>query len=79
MKPINFSLCAIIRSHRYSYERYSLISVCCQCSMRTAFTGNTAEEVFNIVIVNRRFVLLFLFKHQFRHGLGTGIVLKVQI
>jgi len=25
--------------------------------MRTAFTGNMAEDVFNVVIVNRRFVL----------------------
>jgi len=42
-----------------SCERDSLISVVCQCSMRTAFTVNMAEEVFNVVIVNRRFVLLF--------------------
>jgi len=35
--------------------------------MRTAFTGNMAKEVFNVVIVNRRFVLLFL-------SIGSGIV-----
>jgi len=28
--------------------------------MRTAFTGNIAEEVFNVVFVNQRFLLLFL-------------------
>jgi len=31
--------------------------------MRTAFTGNVAEEeVFNVVIVNHCFVLVFYFK-----------------
>jgi len=29
-----------------------------KAAMRTAFTGNMAEEVFNVVIVNRRFMLL---------------------
>jgi len=43
--------------------------------MWTAITGNTAKEVFNVVIVNRRFVLFFL-KYRFRHRLGTGIVLS---
>jgi len=60
-----------------SYERDSLISVVCRCSLRTAFKGNMAEEVFNVVIVNRRFVLLF--KYRFGHRLGTGIVLKVPV
>jgi len=35
--------------------------------MRTAFTGNMDEEVFNVVIVNLRFVILLFFKYQFRH------------
>jgi len=43
----------------FKRKRDSLISVFCQCSMRTAFTGNMAEEVFNVVIVNRRFVIFF--------------------
>jgi len=38
--------------------------------MRTAFTGNLAEEVFNVVIVNRRFVLLLFLSI----ASGTGIV-----
>jgi len=42
-----------------SYERDSLISVFCQCSMRTAFTGNMTEEVFNVVIVNPAFTFFF--------------------
>jgi len=58
-----------------SYERDSPISVCCQCSMRMSFTGNMAEEVFNVVIVNHRFVL-FIFLSI---GSGTGIVLKVPV
>jgi len=43
--------------------------------MITAFTGNMAEEVFNIVIVIRRFVLLFFLSI----GLGAGIVLKLPV
>jgi len=42
-----------------SYECNSLISVFVSAAMRTAFTGNMAEEVFNDVIVNRRLVLFF--------------------
>jgi len=41
--------------------------------MRPAITGNMAKEVFNVIIVNRRFVLLFLkvsvqapFRHRYR-------------
>jgi len=49
----------------------SLISVVCQCSMITAFTGNMAEEVFNVLIV----LLLFFLSI----GSGTGIVLKVPV
>jgi len=54
-----------------SYDRNSLISVCCQCSMRTAFTENMAEEVFNVVIVNHC--------QKKSIGSGTGIVLKVPV
>jgi len=36
--------------------------------MRAAFTGNMAEEVFNDVIVDRRFVLLLFFKYRFRQS-----------
>jgi len=48
------------------YQTVALVSAPC---------GNMAEEVYNYVIVNRRFGLLFL-KYRFRHCLGTGIVLK---
>jgi len=55
-----------------SYERDSLISVF-QCSMKTSFTVNMVEEVFNVVIVNRRFVFSFFkvsvqapFGHRYR-------------
>jgi len=34
--------------------------------MRTTFTGNMAKEVFNVVIVNRRFGLLLFFKVSFQ-------------
>jgi len=40
--------------------------------MRTVFTGNMAEEVFNVVIVDRRFVHFFYFL-SIGSGTGTGI------
>jgi len=43
--------------------------------MRTAFKGNVAQEVFNVVIDNCRFVLLFILSI----GLGTVIIFKVPV
>jgi len=38
----------------------------CDPKVTGGLTGNTAEEVFNVVIVNRRFVLFIYFKYRFR-------------
>jgi len=55
--------------------RQSDIRLFDSAAMRTAFTGNLAEEVFNVVIINRRFVLLLFLSI----GSGTGIVLKAPV
>jgi len=44
--------------------------------MRTALSGNMAEEDFNVVIVNRRFVLFLFLKYRFSSGIvykSTGL------
>jgi len=38
-----------------------------------------AKEVFYVVIVNRRFVLILFFKYRYWHRLGTSIILKVLV
>jgi len=53
------------------YALYRVPVLVFSATMRTAFTGNMAEEVFNVLIVSRRFVLLLLLKASvqapFRH------------
>jgi len=63
-RPTNYKL-AIITMFKLR-PRQSDIRFFSIPAMRTASTANMAEEVFNVVIVTRRFVLLFS-KYRFRH------------